>query len=570
MSSRGNEKKERHLSLNEVQYFERAMDAFSEIKSYQEAADFFQPIDDELRGKEVLIAEHKVCSRFLDEYIKQCPDESLLRLFRAFSSHFEELSYDKFGSHAVENLINEVIQRLDAGSNEEARFNELLASLVTELTPSSPMLSENPSSTHVIRCIISKLSQFQNLVSKIDKLSRAIIRSFLEDPSKVQTIYFSATVQCIASLDPEKYKKLLNYLIASVQCQFENLSDKINSKLIESLIINLGHPATTAVFQQTLGGDVKRAVDCAFDKFANYVLQRWLEYCRDPEQLISVINQLLPKIEQLISRRPQVVVSISKGLILTNHKLQDSFMKKLNEQTNGTNFVEYFSHFNPPNGTKLLQNLCYFNSKAIQATLIDSMVKMEGEIIYLISIDVGGSYFINDFLKSESIDIKLRKKIIRRIVKQMGQLAIDRNGRYVVESSFNLADIQLKKEICSNIKETCQGQQIEGMSVQKYKENAKTVWKNLRMEQFISNVDMWTKDTNLIMKRQEAMNEIINDESIPDVKPVKPKKYDAENEIAEMVQDPEMAEFAQSLEEGSQQKKRRRKHHHTEETENQE
>lgn len=570
--AKSSEKKERHLSLDEVQYFERALNTLTEIKDLQEAENFFQQINDDLRKKEILIAKHKTCSRFLDEYIKRCPNDCLEKLFRAFSSHFEELSTDTYASHNVENLIDQTVQRLDS-SDQDSLFIEYLKSFLSELTPVAATLADDPSGSHVARCIFNSLSIVPELTKKIDDFARKIIQSFVKNKSKMRSTYFSATVQSISSLDQERFEKLLKYLVSSVSFKFEDLSDKCTSKLIEPLIINMGKSAITAIYEQTftnrenlpansLGG----AVDCAFNQYANYVLQKWLEFCKNSEQLDVVIKQLMPKIETLLARRVQVVVSISRGIILTNHKLQEKFYKILLKQTNNEatnlNFIEYFVYFKPPNGSKILQNMCYFDKELTNSLVVEPLIKLGKDKVTEIALDLNGSYFISDFLKSENIDLKKRKKIIRMLIPKIGTLSTNSNGRHVVENAFNLADIQLKVEICEAIRKAAYGSDSSTTSIASFKEKAKIIWENLRLDQFISRNEIWLKDTENIMKRHEAMDDIINDESIPDVKPLAPKIVNVEEEIAAAIQTPEGKRAAEEIEQIGSIQKRRKKHRH--------
>ena len=64
------------------------------------------------------------------------------------------------------------------------------------------------------------------------------------------------------------------------------------------------------------------------------------------------------------------------------------------------------------------------------------------------------------------------------------------------------------------------------------------------------------------MKRQEAMNDIINDESIPDVKPLAPKIMNVEEEIAAATNSQEAVQAAEEVEQIGSLHKRRRKHRH--------
>ena len=529
--------KERHLTINDVKYFERAMDTFSEIKDSQAANDFFKPIEDEMKGKEMLIAQHKVCSRFLDEYIKNCPISSLERLFRSFSTHFCQLSMDKFASHTVENLL---MQALELVNTSETSFHELLASFVTEITPTAPELAEDKAASHVVRCVFTKLSSLKNLSQRIDKLARKIIQALIANPYKLKSSYFSLTVQDIASLNPDNYSKLLKYLLSSVPCKYDDCCDKSCSQLIECLIVRIGAPAVTAVYNETLKS---QTLDSAFHPIANYILQKWLLHCKDNEQLTNVCEQLIPKVETLIIRKIQVVVALSSALINTNQNLQKKFYYILKQQClNEENIIDHYIYLFRPNGSKILQSLCYFD-KSVNSDLVEAILKIGGESVYKIASDLGGSYFVSDFLKSE-INIKTRYKIIRRLLPKMGQLASDNNGRHVVESAFNISDIPLKCQICQAV--------VDGSS----KDSAKIIWKNFRLDQFISRREQWEKDTENIMKRHNAMDDIINDETIPNVKPLAPIVIDPP---------PEMEASTQNLEDsiGTLHKKRKKHRKHS-------
>ena len=57
------------------------------------------------------------------------------------------------------------------------------------------------------------------------------------------------------------------------------------------------------------------------------------------------------------------------------------------------------------------------------------------------------------------------------------------------------------------------------------------------MDQFISRRQLWEKDTETIMKKQDAMDDIIEDKSIPDVKPLAPKVTNPSLEIEKASQE---------------------------------
>lgn len=222
-----------HLSLDDVRFFERAMDAYNSVKNTDAATDFFIQIDQALRGKEMLVAQHKVCSRFIESYVQECPLESLQKLFTRFSGHFKELSMDKFSSHTVEHMITQGIQFID---NEiTPSFGELLASVISELTPNAALLAQDPSGSHVVRCILGSLAKCEQFVIKIDKFARKIVQGVVQSHTIVRSTQVSVTLQAIAQLDQAVYGKLVKYLAASIPLKWDLITDKSGSKLAEVL-----------------------------------------------------------------------------------------------------------------------------------------------------------------------------------------------------------------------------------------------------------------------------------------------------------------------------------------------
>ena len=508
--------KERHLSLEDVSYFERAMDAFDDVKGTEGVNDFFESLDQTLRGKEILVSQHKTCSRFLESYIKECPVMSLQRLFRAFSGHYEEIAYDKFSSRVVEQLVTQGFNFIDYDISPP-KFSELLSSLVTELTPNAAELAEDVSGSHVARAIIYTLSVHASMNQKIDKFARKIIQGFVNDPNRAKYPQYSATLQSIASLDGQYYGKLIRYLLSNVPCNFENICDKCESKLIECMIVKIGAPACTMVFDKCFRD---KAYDAVFTPIANFVLQRWLENDKNNEELIVVIKKIMPK---MISKRPQIIVSLSKSLTHVDESHQKRFIEFFTKESNGKNLIEYINSISPPNGSKILQNLCNFK-QSVNKPFVDGVLQLGGEKIIELSLDQAGSFFVSEFLRSQ-IDEKSKMKVIRRLILKADELAVNRNGAFVIEAAFKVSDLKTKANIC------------EALKNDNVKNNAKYIWRNFRMDQFISRRQLWEKDTETIMKKQDAMDDIIEDKSIPDVKPLAPKVTNPSLEIEKASQE---------------------------------
>lgn len=493
----------RHLSLDDVKFFERAMDAYKSVKNTEAANDFFVPIDQSLRGKEVLVAQHKVCSRFMESYVQECPLASLQRLFAVFSGHFEELSTGKFSSHTVEHMIRQAIQFID--SEVSPSFRELLSSLINELTPAAATLAQDPAGTHVGRVVLGEVSSIASFAQKIDKYARKVVQSIVQRPTLIGMPQVSGTLQVIAGMDRELYPKLVKYLVSSIPLTWETICDKSGSQLAEALIGSVGEDAVNALFESVFS---TAAVDAAFDRMANFVLQRWLENAQDQKMIETVADQLFPKASELLGRRPQVMVSLAAGLVHAGTRYQTKFIDIINREAGGGNIVEYLSGLAPPNGPKIVQSLCHFDGKA-SGPFVEAMKALGGDKLVANALDKAGSYFVSEFVRAKNIDEKSREKIMRRLIPRVQELAVNRFGSFVVDAMFNAGDLETKAKICTNL------------NSDEVRKAAPNIWKFFRMDQFRTKREQWEKDTQNIMKRSDAMSGILEKVDVPRPKPVK-------------------------------------------------
>jgi len=286
--------RQRHLSLDDAKFFQRAMAAYESVRNTDSARDFFAPIDQALSGKEILIAQHRICSRFMESYIQECPLGSLQRLFSRFSGQLSAMSLNKFSSHTVEHLVKQGIQFLDA--DVRPSFTELLASVITELTPGAAALAEDASGSHVARLILGELSKPDVFTQKVDKFARRIIQAVVKSGC-VRSAQLSATLQVVAQFDQARFGKLVRYLVASVPLVWRTIADKSGSMLAEALVRHAGRDAAVALFESVFA---QSAVDAAHDHIANFVLQRWLECAEDVPQIERVADQLMPRMGDLL------------------------------------------------------------------------------------------------------------------------------------------------------------------------------------------------------------------------------------------------------------------------------
>jgi len=479
-----------YLSLEQVSYFERAMETFNEIKGTEMVSDFFVSLNSELQGKEILVAQHKSCSRFIDLYIKECPVEYLHKLFLTFNRRWDDLAKDKFSSHAVEGII---IQCIPYIKNNEFKptFSELFASMLADIRPIAPELAEDPSGSHVIRCILKNLSIVESLVNHIDKLSRQIVQVFIKDPLKSNHPQFSAVLQAIAALDAEKYGKLIKYLGNSVKYTFDDVCSKSTSRLIESLITLSNETAMNSVYESVFKESAK---SISIHSVGNFVLQRWLEKATNIEQIKGVSNSLLSDFQNILFRRPEVILALCNNLGFTK-VMQDEIISALQNYPGEQNLIKKLMKIAPPTGAKILQSLCYFdekNSDVITGSLLD----LGADGLAEVSIDKSGTFLVTEFLKS-TIKVQAKHRLIRKLMPKIRSLCFDMRGTYVVEGAFECADIKLKSQICTEI------------ANEEVKKKAPHLWRSFRMEQFLKNPSQWDADTEQLEKKAKVMSEFI-------------------------------------------------------------
>jgi hypothetical protein len=490
-----------HLTLDDVQFFERAMDAWESVRDTKGARDYFVPVDQFMRGRELLVAMHKTASRFLSVYIQQCPLTSLRRLFTSFCGHFQALCLDRFASHAVEELIVQANASLDDG------FRELCASLITEVTPAASALAEDTAGSHVARVILAELSTAATLVGHVDKFARKILQHLRANPGVVHSPQFSATLQAIGSLDKQNYPKILNYLIEVMPMNWDAIRDKNASKAIEVMIERIGQPAITAVFAAVFR-DGNAAADAGFDPIANFVIQHWLEFAEAADEIVVVADQILPIVPRLLTKRPQVIVSLTTALRRADEAHQQALVAAL--LTEGkSGLLEFLIGLSPPNGSRILQGICEFEPSSTKKLTRD-LRKMAAESLAELANDTAGSFFLSAFFESQKIPLAGRRGIIEQLLPHMEKLALRKTGSFVIEAAFKCSPLETKSRICEALRSETVRQQVY------------VLWQKFRMDHFIRNREQWKRDTEALARQEEAMAEIIADVGKTDVEPIAP------------------------------------------------
>ncbi|EAY13695.1 Pumilio-family RNA binding repeat containing protein [Trichomonas vaginalis G3] len=486
-----------HLNQEQADFFSRAMEAYAAVKGTEAAADFFGPINQQLEGKEVLVATHKTASRFLDKYIAECPVESLHHLLLAFSKHMSDLCFDANASHSVENLFIQCAQFID-NKDFKPSFQELFASILGELKSYAPDLSEDRYGSHVIRSLITHYGGFKSMNQHIDKLCRQIIQAMLKTPDYTRSPHFSAVLQTICTLESDKYPKLINYLARSVPFTFDSIRDKSSSHLIEEILkLNVDEPKKV-LFDNVFKTD---ALKCARDRQANFVLQRFLE--NTPKDFIpELCDQLLPNFASLLDERPEVINSLVSACARLKFN-QDKIAQELNKYRNNRNLIDsLLSIRSQKAGAMILQSVCRFEQKQADP-IVGAILDMTDDRFKGLCLDKNGSYIITEFLKSQTIKPGAKNKVIRKMLPILPEISANRIGSYIVEDAFKAGDMNSKVDICERLIEA------------QMKDKAPNVWRSLRVDAYMNRRGQWEHEITTAAKVEKAMKEFVDDPVAP-------------------------------------------------------
>ena len=491
-----------HLNMDQAESFNRAMDAFDHVKGTPAAKDFFISIDQELKGKEILVATHKSASRFLDKYILECPVESLHSLLNIFSNKIEYLCFDASGSHCLEGVIQQSIQFAD-NKDFKPTFAELFKNLITNLcndTVGVGNLAEDRYGSHVLRSIITSLSENKSLSGIVEKkLIRPVIQVLIKSPDKARVPQFSAVLQTIAKLNPENNQKVLTYLANSIPTEFDAVCDRSTSKLIEE-VIKLGIEAPIQKIYETIFKD--NALKAARHSVANFVLQRWLEQCTKP-MFTGVAKELIPNIGMLINDQPEVVVAVCNAAARLAAE-QENIIAEFNKFKGSDNLINALLGTRKEKcGAQVLQAICRFQQKPADA-IVGAFLDLPKDRLQSICVSKTGTYVVTEYLRSD-LKKSAKRKLVDRLIPILPEIAGDRAGSYIVEDAFKASDMEKKVAICDEL-----------TAHPDLKTNAPNIWRSLKLDSFKSRFGQWEHEMITIASVENAMKDIIED------KPAKP------------------------------------------------
>jgi hypothetical protein len=70
-------------------------------------------INEIITGREFLVATHRVCSSFMQCYLRHCNSVALTQMLTAMQDHFVDLTMHKTGSRMAHYLMDRIVEFID-------------------------------------------------------------------------------------------------------------------------------------------------------------------------------------------------------------------------------------------------------------------------------------------------------------------------------------------------------------------------------------------------------------------------------------------------------------------------
>ncbi|OLY79755.1 Nucleolar protein 9 [Smittium mucronatum] len=317
------------------------------------------------------------------------------------------------------------------------------------------------------------------------------------------------------------------------------ISDPIGSRLLETIISASSPELLQKIYISSLRGNLYKL---SLDPCANYVIQTYLKKLNSGPQLLLVLDEILPKIDDLIKKNRSAILSaLISACASCNEGYAPCFQKVLKAFSGNTKEsnkqlvvnLAYNHLYSPsmppqngntvdpknsdyqisnakisPQGTVLIQNLLTFPYDSIKE-LVKSFSYLDAkQDLILWSKDASGSRIIESFLKSsfDSVPIKHKRKMLVKLTSFYSELALDRFGSHIVDCCWNVADLKFKQTIAEELS--------KDSNVVKNSFFGKFVWKNCNIDLFMSKNDSWKSIQKSSDKKKDLFKDILGLESV--------------------------------------------------------
>ncbi|KAG0228204.1 Nucleolar protein 9 [Actinomortierella wolfii] len=462
-------------------------------------------------------------------------EDLILNMCRQTQDEFTALISDPFASHVLRVIIHVLAGRaVDDGSSKSivrskksAKYNDANNSKVGPGTSQRPTRLVPPQFKEMLHSITESMTS---------GLSATIVRSLAVHQIANPVLQLLLEVQAkddIAGKDA-LVDKLLMDITQDEQPGQKNddrdayvetlLRDQVGSHLLET-IVRIASPDLFQKFYTTYFRG--RLSKLSFHPIANYVIQQFFVSVKNAIQLEMMAEEVLPSFEELLKfGRPGVIRAVVeaaknvgachkqviKGLCTAFHTTGPSERKEfinvvLNMETyerfkaREENMEEKKPAFHPQ-GAVILQLLLQYPEE-YNKIVTDSFFAQSEERVFAWTTDSSGSHVIEAFLTSPTVNLKIKKKILKSFLGKYHIMALDKYGGHTVDKCWAVSDIDMKEKIATELL-----QHEHTLSQSFY---GKFILRNCKIDQFKRKKADWLEREKGIERKRDMFKEILGD-----------------------------------------------------------
>ncbi|KAG0379871.1 Nucleolar protein 9 [Mortierella sp. AD032] len=470
-----------------------------------------------------------------EEGVLLSAEEMVLNMCRQTQEEFTALISDPFASHIIRVLLYVLAGRTVADdgtgkgtvrSKKSAKYNESNNSK-TNAGAFRPTRLVPASFKDMLRTITSTM---------MNGLSDTIVRSLAVH--QVANPVLQLLLEVSAKEDEASKDGLVDKLLMDITHEEEPgtknhdrdayvetlLRDQVGSHLLEKIV----QVASPALFQKFYTSYFRgRLVKLSFHPIANYVIQQFFVHAKTPVQLEMMVEEVVPEFEQFLQfGRPGVIRAVVeacknvgachkdviRGLcaafqthttierkefmhVVLNMETYDALMERRNQQES----VKPKFH---PQGAVILQLLLQFPEEHSKI-VVDSYFAQKEELMYAWTMDPVGSHVIEAFLTSPTLNLKVKRKILKSFMGKYHSMAKDRYGGHTVDKCWAVSDIEMKEKIAAELLEHEQelSQNFHG----------KFILRNCKIDQFKRKREEWVEREKGIERKKDMFKDILGD-----------------------------------------------------------
>ncbi|KAJ3175941.1 Nucleolar protein 9 [Geranomyces variabilis] len=263
-----------------------------------------------------------------------------------------------------------------------------------------------------------------------------------------------------------------------------------------------------------------RLLELCAHPVANFVVQHLIVNTRNATQLEVLLDELLPSFDDLLWRnRAGVVVKIAetcvkhqtcqkeviKSICTAFHVATLDQRRQLVSLVLAMQPMERYDVQRPPNlhGSLLLQQLLLFDEEH-NKVVIDSFMALTPDESQLWTVDAVASRVIEQFLLSNAVSIKAKRKVVRGLLGRFSSIATERFGSHVVDKAWAVADIALKEKIAEDL--------LTSYNKLSNDYFGKYVLRNCKIDSFKRRREEWVEKEMGIERKKDMFKDFLTDE----------------------------------------------------------